>query len=182
MKNDFHSSQSDEQMENRLWEYIDGISSAEEQTLIGQLILSDRLWKEKYEELQSVHELMLGAALEQPSMRFAKNVMEEITRLQINPAARNYINKRVIWGIAGFFFATIIGFVIYSVGLIQWSAPVETDPKYSIDLNRISEGGEFSRIFNSSSASIFMMVNIILALFLLDRFLANKRKKFSEEN
>jgi hypothetical protein len=28
----------------------------------------------------------------------------------------------------------------------------------------------------------FMMINVILGLFLLDRFLANKRKKFTEES
>lgn len=181
MNTDFQPSPGDAEMEARLWEYIDGVSTAAEQTVIGRLISADRQWRDRYEELRSVHEFMASAELEQPSMRFTKNVMEEITRLQISPAAGNYINKRVIWGIGGFFAATIIGFLVYCVGLIQWTAPVVSDPKYSINLNRINET-DFTRIFSYSSATIFMMVNIVLGLFLLDRYLANKRKKFGEES
>jgi hypothetical protein len=177
MDKDFQPSPGDAEMESRLWEYIDGIASAEDAAVIDRLVKEQRVWKDRYDELRSMHEMMLSAELEQPSMRFAKNVMEEISRLQISPAAGNYINKRVIWGIAGFFIASIIAFVIYSVGLIDWGTPAPVDPKYTIDLGQ----HDYSKIFTSSYASVFFMINIVLALFLLDRFLANKRRKYSEE-
>ncbi|MET0635012.1 MAG: hypothetical protein ABWZ25_03225 [Chitinophagaceae bacterium] len=177
MKNEFQPSPGDAEMESRLWEYIDGIASAEESTVISKLITDQREWKEKYEELMTVNDLMLSAELEHPSMRFAKNVMEEIGRLQISPAAGTYINKRVIWGIAGFFIASIVAFLIYSVGLIDWGSSTPVDPRYSIDIKQ----PDYARYFNSTYTSVFLMINIILGLFLLDRFLANKRKKFREE-
>ena len=177
MKNDFQPSPGDAEMESRLWEYIDGIASPAESTVIGKLIAEQQLWKERYEELKSLQELMLSSHLEEPSMRFTKNVMEEIARLQISPAAGNYINKRVIWGIAGFFIASILAFVIYSVGLVDWGTSTPANPAYKLDIRQ----PDYSRIFTSTYASVFLMVNIILGLFLLDRFLANKRKKFTEE-
>src|SRR3982751_114359 len=153
MEHNFQPSPGDEEMEIRLWEYIDGIASEQESGVISQLIASQRLWKERYEELKSLQELMLASELEEPSMRFTKNVMEEITRLQISPAASNYINKRVIWGIAGFFIASIIAFVIYSVGLIDWGTPAPVNPEYSIHI----EQPDYSRIFTSTYASVFLM-------------------------
>ncbi|RYY53265.1 MAG: hypothetical protein EOO09_18600 [Chitinophagaceae bacterium] len=180
MEKEFQPSPGDEEMEIRLWEYIDGLAGTEEQTVIGQLIVSQRLWKEKFEELKSLQEMVLSSELDEPSMRFTKNVMEEIGRLQINPAASSYINKRIVWGIAGFFIASIIAFVVYSVGLIDWSvgAPENApNPRYSISFDQ----PDYSSIFTSSFAYALLMVNVILGLFLLDRFLSNKRRKFREE-
>jgi hypothetical protein len=37
-------------------------------------------------------------------------------------------------------------------------------------------------MFNNDWVNAFMMINVVLGLFLLDRFLANKRKKFTEES
>jgi hypothetical protein len=37
-------------------------------------------------------------------MRFTQNVMEEISKLYIAPATKSYINKKIIYGIGGFFY------------------------------------------------------------------------------
>ena len=97
-----------EGMETRLWDYIDGLSSNEEKTVIEQLLEDNREWKEKYHELLDVHQLMQSSELEHPSMRFSKNVMEEISRLHIAPAAKTYINKNIIRGIVIFFVTTML--------------------------------------------------------------------------
>src|SRR5882757_8926516 len=90
-------------MEQRLWDYIDGLSSNTEKAAI-QLLIEDNIeWQRKYHELLQVHELMNGSELEAPSLRFSKNVMEEIARSQIAPAAGTYINKNIIRGIFAFF-------------------------------------------------------------------------------
>ncbi|MES1219612.1 MAG: hypothetical protein ABUT20_29195 [Bacteroidota bacterium] len=165
-------------IESRLWEYIDGVSSAGEKTVIEQLIQSNRQWKDKYGELLEIHQLMHSSELEAPSMRFTKNVMEEITRLQISPAAKTYIDKRVIWGIAIFFFTMIAGLLVYGFGQVNWASSSTTGniDKY-VDLDKI----DYSRFFNSTYMTVFMMMNAILGLMLLDRYLANKRKKYSKE-
>ena len=165
----------EQNIEPRLWAYIDGISSSEEITSIEKMLQSNLEWKNKYHELLEVHQLINAAELEQPSMRFTKNVMEQIAQFQIAPATRNYINKKIIWGIAAFFLTLIGVFLIYGFAQVDWSS--STNSKSAIDLSRLSEV-DYSKIFNNTFVNVFMMVNVLLGLLLLDRVLANKRKKF----
>ena len=162
-------------IEQQLWSYIDGFSSKEDKTAIEKLIASNLEWKNKYHELLEVHQLMNSSELEQPSMRFTKNVMEEIAKLHIAPATKNYINKKIIWGIAAFFITVIAGFLIYAFAQVDWNFQHNSKPL--LDLSTI----KMSRIFNNNFVNGFMMVNVLLGLVLLDRVLANKRKKFQKQ-
>ena len=159
-------------IEERLWDYIDGTSSANEKTIVEKLLETNLEWKAKYHELLEVHQLMKSTELESPSMRFGKNVMDEIAKLHIAPATKNYINKKIIWGIGFFFIALIVGFLVYGFGQIDWN--VKGDTKLPVDLSKI----DYSRIFNNTYVNIFMMINVVLGLFLLDNYLSNKRKEF----
>ena len=161
--------------EERLWDYIDGTSSPQEKSVIEQLLENDTEWKAKYSELLEVQELLHSTELEAPSMRFTKNVMEEIAKLHIAPATKTYINKKIIWGIGIFFITLLVGFLVYGFGQIDWT--VQSDTKLPVDFGKV----DYSKIFSNTFVNIFMMINVILGLFLLDRFLASKRKKFREE-
>jgi len=164
-----------QEIEERLWNYIDGTGTAGERTAIGQLLQSNAEWKAKYHELLGINELLRSSELEAPSMRFTKNVMEEIAKMHIAPATKTYINKRIIWGLGMFFITMIIGFLIYGFGQIDWS--VKGDITISDYVNKI----DYSKFFNNTYMNAFMMINVVLGLFLLDRYLANKRKKYREE-
>src|SRR5450631_980021 len=85
-------------IEERLWDYIDGLSNGDETSAIEQLIQNNLEWKHKSHELLEVHQLMQSTELEEPSMRFTKNVMEEIAKYQVARATRSYINKKIVWG------------------------------------------------------------------------------------
>jgi hypothetical protein len=163
--------------EQRLWDYIDGLSTPSEKTVIEKLLEANGEWQAKYHELLDVHQLMQASELEQPSLRFTKNVMEEIGRLQIAPATSTYINKNIIRGIGIFFITIIIGFLIYGFGQldIEWGSHGKSI--IPVDLAKVN----FSRFFNSTWINAFMIVNIVVALFLLDRYLANKRKDFRKK-
>lgn len=161
--------------EERLWDYIDGLSTTQEKTVIEKLLESDAEWKAKYHELLEVQQLLHSSDLEEPSMRFTKNVMEEISKLHIAPATKTYINKNIIRGLAVFFVTMIVGFLAYGFGQIDWT--VQGDPTIPVDFGKV----DYSKMFNNDWVNAFMMINVILGLFLLDRFLASKRKKFHEE-
>ena len=167
--------------EERLWDYIDGISSPKEKTVIEQLLQSDAEWKAKYNELLEVQQLLQSSELEEPSMRFTKNVMEEISRLHIAPATKTYINKRIIWGLGIFFITLIVTFLVYGFGQVNWAESSTTKLPVNFDKVNLTKV-DYSRIFSNDWINAFMMINVILGLFLLDRFLANKRKKFREES
>lgn len=165
----------EQNIEQQLWEYIDGISSNEERTSIERMLQSNLEWKSKYHELLELHQLMNTAELEQPSMRFSKNVMEKIAQYHIAPAAKNYINKKIIWGIAGFFLTLIGAFLIYGFAQVDWN--FQDNSKPLIDFSTFDMG----KVFNNNFVNVFMMINVLLGLVLLDRVLANKRKKFQNQ-
>ena len=162
-------------MEDRLWEFIDGKSSVQEKTIIENLLESDRQWREKYYELLELDRIMRSGSLDEPSMRFTKNVMEEIAKYHIAPATKTYINNKIVLGLGIFFITIILGFLIYGFGQIQWTAGNNSNLPF--DLNKI----DFSKFFNNTYLNIFMMVNVVLGLVLLDRYLSMKKKSFQKQ-
>jgi len=163
-------------MEERLWEYIDGLSSHQEKSSVEKLVDTNQHWKEKYQELLELHRLVQTSALEEPSLRFTKNVMEEIAKYQIAPATKTYINNRVIWGIGTFLVVMVIGFLIYGFGQMDLTASSGSNLNV-VDFSKI----DYSKFFNNTYVNIFMMINVVLGLVLLDRYLDSKKKKFQQE-
>lgn len=161
--------------EERLWDYIDGTASTREKTVIEQLLETNAEWRAKYSELLEVQQLLHSSELEEPSLRFTKNVMEEITKLHIAPATKTYINKNIIRGLAIFFITLIVGFLAYGFGQIDWNA--SGDSKLPVDFTKV----DYSKMFSNDIVNVFMMINVVLGLFLFDRYLANKRKQFRKE-
>jgi hypothetical protein len=159
-------------IEETLWNYIDGSVNESEQEFVEELLRTNSAWRQKYAELMEMHQVMQDDIdLEQPSLRFTQNVMEEISRLYIAPATRNYINKNVIRGIGLFFITTIVGLVGYIFGQIDWSQP-ESDMLNNVQQKSLSWGN----LFNSTYVNVFIMVNIVLGLMLLDMYLRRRRE------
>jgi hypothetical protein len=169
-------------IEERLWDFIDGHALPEEKSAIEQLIESNIEWRNKYHELLDVHQLMSNSLeLDEPSMRFTQNVMEDIAKYHIAPAANSYINKRIIRGIAAFFILTIVGFLIYGFGQANWSGSSGNNIlPFNIDASRLSKIN-FGKLFNNTYTSVFIMVNTVLGLVLLDMYLSKKKKQLQEK-
>ena len=146
------------EMEVRLWEYIDGS-------------VPDGAWHAKYSELLEVHQMLDLTELEQPSLRFTKNVMEEIAKYNIAPATKNYINNKIIWSIGLFFIIVIAGLLVYGFGQVDWSTGSSNSNPVGIDFSAV----DYSPILSNTFVNIFMGLNMVLGLMLLDRFLAKKK-------
>ena len=162
-------------IEERLWEFIDGHSSVEEKTVIERLLQTDTEWKAKYSELLEVNEMLQSSELEAPSMRFTKNVMEEIAKMHIAPATKSYINKRIIWGIGLFFMTMLVAILVYGFSQMDWSTGESS--AIADKLSKI----DYSKFFNNTWVNAFMMINVLLGLVLLDNYFSNKRKQFRKE-
>ena len=166
-------------MEQQLWSYIDGVSSGDEKTAIEKLLETNLEWKNKYHELLQLNQLLKSSELEHPSMRFTKNVMDTIAKYHIAPATKQYINNRIIWGLGIFFLTMIVGFLVYGFGQVNWSAPSNGKSDLPVDLSKVDLSRvDFTKFFNNTWVNVFMMINIVIGLALLDRVLANKRKQF----
>ncbi len=164
-----------QQMEERLWSYIDGFGEANERSAIEKLLQSNVEWQSKYKELLDVHQLLKQSELEEPSMRFTRNVMEEIAKLQIAPATKNYINKKIINSLGAFFVTMVVGFLVYGFAQLDWSAATSgNSTSLPIDFGKL----DFSKFFSNTYVNILIMINIVLGLVLLDRYL-NKKKNES---
>ncbi|WEK35287.1 MAG: hypothetical protein P0Y53_22580 [Candidatus Pseudobacter hemicellulosilyticus] len=163
-------------IEARLWEYIDGHSAATERAAIEQLLATNSSWQQKYQELLDLHQLMQEhIELEQPGLRFSKSVMESIAFNQITPAARTYINKRVIWGVATFFLLSILGFLVYGLAQLQWSSGNASDPSKLTHVIDKLESTDLA--LPSSYLYALMLVIVVMGLMLLDMVLRNKKKE-----
>jgi len=164
----------DQDIEHRIWEFIDGRCSPSERAAIIQNIADRPVWKSKYNELLSIHEMLQKEELDMPSLRFTKNVMEEISRYQVAPATKNYINKNVIRGISSFFLVMIVGLFIYFVGQIHWSSNSTNNlvPAFSLDADKLN----WSKMLNNTYVNIFIGINVILGLILLDKYMQGRKK------
>lgn len=162
-------------IEERLWNFIDGNVSTEEKTVIEQLLESNAEWKEKYQDLLHINTLLMSGDLEAPSLRFSKNVMEEIAKFQIAPATKSYINNKIIWGIGFFFIALLVGFLIY--GFTQMTFTGGEESSLTKNLPKV----DFSKFFNNSWVNAFMMINVVIGLVLLDNYFSSKRKEFRKQ-
>jgi regulatory protein YycI of two-component signal transduction system YycFG len=160
-------------IEERLWDFIDGNCSEQEKSFIQQLVESNLQWRAKYTELLEVHQLMQNSLeLDEPSLRFRQNVMEEIAKHQIAPATKSYINKNIIRGIGAFFIIMVLGFIISGFAQVNWS---DTSSGFNLPLDFAKL--DWSKFFNNTYTNIFMMVNIVLGLMLLDMYLGKKKKE-----
>jgi hypothetical protein len=163
-------------IEDRLWDYIDGSISAEEKSVVEQLIATQEAWRVQYHALLELHRLVdESLELEQPSMRFSQNVMESIARYQIAPATKTYIDKKIIYGIGFFFFFLIAGVFIYSLSQVNWVSSASVSG--SIIDRYMSTKIDWSRFFNNGWTTAFMLVNSVLGLVLLDMYLGKKKKQ-----
>jgi anti-sigma factor RsiW len=174
---------SQQNMEERLWEYIDGVCTGDERLFIDELIASNQEWREKYHELLELQTLLNNhLELDEPSMRFTQNIMESISKHHIAPAAKSYINKRIVWGIALFFFCSIIGMVIAGLAQMNWTTAAGPEAPlldYSrIDFNKINMSG----FFNNTYTTVFMMINAVLGLVLLDMYLNRKKQEIANQH
>ncbi len=163
--------------ETRLWNYIDGKSDALEMVQIRQLITENKDWQQAYEELSRIHQMAGTTELEQPSVRFTKNVMEEIAKFQIAPATKQYINKWIIWGIVIFFLILAGSLLVFGSIHADWST-VETSSGW---MGLASWKVYLVPLLNPALINLFILVNIILGWILLDHYLSHQ-KHFPEKS
>lgn len=97
-------------MNNRelLWKYIDGACSPEEQAEVERLLAADEGFKLEWAQRQKLHQGLKEQPLEQPSLRFARNLMERLPglyrKINIRPLFTP-IQWRILYGSLGTFLA-----------------------------------------------------------------------------
>lgn len=154
-------------IEEKLWDYIDGTCTADEQKAISLLIETDKVYKDKYGELLQFNREFAHIELDEPSMPFAYNVMEAIRAEQAQQPLKATINSYIVKGIAAFFVLLIAGLLIASFGTMDWTTGAETDSSFTMP--------DLSLLLNSKVLSIFLFLDTVLGLFFLDIYLRRRQ-------
>jgi len=157
-------------MEEQLWNYIDGSCTPDEQKNIGSLIAADEAWRVKYHELLNLSKEFSAIELDEPPMAFTYNVMEVIRAEQASVPLKSVINKRIIWSIAVFFVFTIAALLVYIIANTKLSAAnisIQTPDNFKIP--------NIKSYVTKPVIEVFFFFDVILALYLIDAYLRKKR-------
>ena len=161
-------------IEERIWDYIDGLCSDEEQQAISHLITHDPVYRSKYQELMMLQKDFELLELDEPSMAFTNKVMEKVT-LQSKPlSAKAIIDKRVIYGIAAVFIALLTVCLFIAIKDVNWSASFNMPAQVNFNLAQLSQQLKLSETAKTLILYSFFMFDTIAALMLLDKFLRRK--------
>ena len=165
-------------IEERLWDYLNGTLSEKEREEVEQLLRSNQQWQTIHEEIVSFDSLIRSSELEVPSLRFSKNVMDEIAKIQIAPATKSYINKKIIYSIAAFFLLIIGGSLIYMFTQLDYSAGSGSSIP-NLDLSKYSF--DWKNYISPSMLNLFFVADAVIGIMLFDRYL-NKKKREDRES
>jgi hypothetical protein len=167
-----------EQIEQHIWDYIDGTSTPAMKEMVEKLLHSDPEWNKVYLELKDFNTLVSSTDfIEAPSMRFSKNVMEEVARHKVAPPTRAYINKKIVYGIAGFFVLAIVAILVSGISQIDFAQP-GSNSFPQVDLKKYEIN--WSQYLNAPLMYIFLFMDVIAGLLLLDRYLRRNNEKLRE--
>lgn len=154
-------------IEEKLWDYIDGTCTTDEQKAISLLIETDKAYQDKYHELLQLNSEFNCMELDEPSMPFAYNVMEAIRAEQAQKPLKTSINTYIIKGIAAFFVLVIAGMLIAFFATTDWSAGTETANSLNLP--------DFNSLLNSKVLTIFLFLDTVIGLLFLDTYLRKRR-------
>lgn len=156
-------------IEQRIWDLLDGNATGEERTLTEQLIESNPDYRKVYEEFKSFNSLVSTVELDEPSMSFCRNVMDQIQMEPVSRSVKSLIDKRIIYGIMTFFLLTITILLGFLLSQIDWSQPTGLEKlEYKFPVVNIFKS------LNDTLINIFFFSYIIIGLYFLDGFLRRK--------
>ncbi len=110
-----------------IWNYLDGTGSPVQRQAVEKRLTEDAAFRAAFLERKHLHAALQEQEAEQPSMRFANNVMDKLPALYqrtVEPLVRPFWIK-VFAGSLGAFLLLYFGGVIYSMerGLVSGEGP-----------------------------------------------------------
>lgn len=159
-------------IKEQLWNYIDGNCNFAEKIEIEAKIKADLQYSTTYKELLLVNNELSNLELEEPSMSFTRNVMEQVN-LELKPVAlKTKVDNRIIYSIGAIFILSIVAIFGYVVAT--------ADLNFKFNLTQLNFDLYETKIINPTSIRIFLMVDLVLILIYIDSFL-RKRKDTTQK-
>lgn len=154
-------------IEEQLWDYIDGNLNEVQSKAIEEKLSNDVEFKVQYEELLNLNLAFTNLELEEPSMSFTRNVMEDIALVPAPISMKTKVDTRIIYAIGSFFVLALLALLSYAVYIANLSWPALTLPKeFTIDVDQL---------IKPLTINIFLFVDLIIGLIFLDYILRKKK-------
>ena len=146
--------------ETQLWNYIDGIGTAEERKKTADLLAADASFYALYQELLALNNILAKIEIDEPSMSFTRNVMEAVKKEARPIPLKTKVSQTFIYAIAALFALTLGSLVVYAFS----SADYGNSIKINYD--------DFEKaLLNPTTLYVFILADAILLLVFLDRYL-----------
>jgi len=153
-------------IEQQLWDYIDGNLDDASKKAIEEKIESNTEIKSQYEDLLKLNLVFDGLDLDEPSMSFNRNVMESIALVPAPVAMKTKVDKKIIYGIGGFFVVSLLAILSYVFYNANLEMP-QFDLKVNFDFN-------LEKYITSTAIYAFLFADLVIGLIFLDQFLRKK--------
>jgi len=153
-------------IEQQLWDYIDGNLNETQQKAIEGKIETDVSVRRQYEELLSLNATFSAMELDEPSMSFTRNVMEDVALQPAPIALKTKVDNRIIFTIAAFFVLSILGILGYVLYNTTFTIP-DLSKYFTLNLN-------IEKVLNPTALYVFIGVDLILGLVFVDYLLRKK--------
>ena len=157
-------------IEEQLWNYLDGTCSTEEREAIAHLIATNHTYQQKYEEILSFNQELQSIEIDAPPMAFTYKVMEAIRTEEASKPLKAAIDTRIIQGIAAFFILSLLVLLGIALASTNWSAGTGNSVQLPVDVQLPSVKSYFS----GPALKGFLFFDVVLALFLFDGYLRKR--------
>ncbi len=159
------------EQKNKFWDLIDGDLTPEQKEALEKNLETSAQAKQEQQQRLQLHASLQKMEAEQPSMRFAQNIMEKLPQLYQKIKVQPLISKRSLQILTASFTAFVAWYLYTAVSVLG-------------DQPRTANNTAADRIIeflNSTSNQTLMMVMIVsaglLALFALDRLMKSYFQK-----
>ena len=150
-------------MEEKLWEYLDGFCPKQEQKAIRLLIETDENYRQKYHELKALQESLALLETEEPAMNFTFSVMESVKQEKILKPLKTKVDQRIVFGIAAFFISCIVLLLGYVFMQVNWHSSAQISvPEIKLP--------PVNAYFSATLLKGFLFFDLILGLFFADHY------------
>jgi len=151
-------------IEQQLWDYIDGNLDQIQAKFIEEKINAEPQFKIQYEELLQFSQKLEDLTLEEPSMSFTRNVMEDVASVPAPISLKTKIDTRVIYGVGGFLVLPILAILAFTAYNSTF-----TMPRFDFDLSF-----EVNKMITPTALYAFLFVDLVIGLIFMDYFFRNK--------
>ena len=159
-------------IEQKIWDYLDGLGNKEERSEIERLIHSDPDYQAAYESLSEISNSLVNMEMEQPSLAFTRNVMDQLKDEPVPGSVKSLVDKRIIKGLLFFFLSSIAILLAILLTQIEWTQASEGN-NYSFQLPVVN----FSAFINEWTMKGFYFIDTVIVLYFFDHFLRRKNKQ-----